>query len=206
MKKLGMFVLVAFCCVAVFGASNSGAYQIPYNIGTIEDFLANGTYFNGGATTVGAKTFTGMWEYTALASEAGNVNITDEGGTPTFSVANLSNWGSWESVNFGPNTNIYFQDANDGPRIAFNPYSPNTTNFKLFQLAGNSNALGYLANPLILSQGTYIIGWNDNTATGQSNDGDYDDIIIAIRPVPEPTTMLLLGLGLVGLAGLRRKL
>jgi hypothetical protein len=35
---------------------------------------------------------------------------------------------------------------------------------------------------------------------------EVDNIVAGISPVPEPTTLLLLGLGLVGLAGVRRKL
>jgi hypothetical protein len=203
MKKLRLLTIIAVFCVAMFGVSSVNAGYIPYNITTIESYLSDATYYNG-YSAAGASTFSGDWQYTAIAYESGNVNITDEGGAVTFSTASPGNWGLWNDVNFG-SANIYFEDVADGPRLAFNPYAP-STNFKLFQLNANSNSLSYLANSLILSQGTYIIGWNDNLAVGQGNDGDYDDIIIAMRPkpVPEPISLLLLGLGLVGVAGMRR--
>ena len=108
----------------IIGMTSANATSTPYPIVNVESFLSNSTYFitTPAYSVVGSKTFTGNWQYTAIAYESDNVNITENatGGPTTFSTNALSNWGIWKDVNFGT-TNIYFTDTTDGPTdVVFN--------------------------------------------------------------------------------------
>lgn len=185
-----------------------------WNGDNINGFLANSA-FPGIETSVSTLDFNGEWMYTAIGRESGHTNDIDKAVNAgvgsldtllTFSTGNASNWGIWDTVDFDTD-NLFFEDSNGPWNVGLDSFGvTNDPGFKLFRLTQDTT-LTYLSGSANLSlfAGDIIVGFNDNHLN--SSDGDYDDIIIAMRatPVPAPGSLALLGLGLFGLIFMKRK-
>ncbi len=156
------------------------AYQYPGNISTLGNMV-------GDAGTLYTGDLSGMFQATGVGYEAGYTNAFTAGGSTIFTSGNIPNGGWSSAFNWGSAMFTSVQGVDSISHI------------QVYRLNETWTVQG--TNPISFEAGTYIIGFGDGIG-----DSDYDDLIIAAKSVPIPGGIWLFAAGVLGIAGVRKKL
>jgi len=213
MKKACKGSLFLFCTVALFVCGLTGtAAASTMNIDDLVFLYKQG---NSQSSTYVLKdqvdrydldngnplaAFHGVYEFIYLGYEAGYTNILAEGSDTIFNNKASSVF-STGSADFG--TAVFNNPAGGLINVALT----GTAHLDIYKAAGSFLKEVTGNNWFADGKEYYIIGFND----GYTGDKDYDDFVVAIDATamhtPIPSAALLLGSGIIGLAGfgLRRR-
>jgi hypothetical protein len=183
------------------------AFEITANSNTMQ----MGVFSVNGGDTTSPKTLVDIFLGPAAAGASAVLTFNMGTGAMTISRPSTVPVGAVNEGTFAGITTsgfgFYIQPAGDVPSGG-NPINY-PTYYILDQLNGGLAQMVAFRNP---TANRWTLAFEDtpirNATGGLNGDYDYNDFIFqieSITPVPEPMTLLLLGLGLLGVAGIRRK-
>ena len=190
-------ILVLALAVGFVGAAGQAAQagSWPYNINSLYGYLND----NGADFSAYTDAVSGAYSITALGFEAGYTNrFYDENDNLLFTNQTTSDYGLGNTQTVGDINNSYYT-INGGTTKYFLTNPASYLEFYVLNEDWSAPSVG------LLTAGTIIVGFDDG---GAGPDDNHDDLILALKSaeVPLPGALWLLGSGLVGLVGLRRKM